>query len=111
MVYKSSVKDRARSAKWARDNRPRHRASIKARRRKLLAATRWYRQEHGCIDCGMDDVRTLQFDHVPGRGTKLFHIATAASNGQSLPALWREIQKCDVVCANCHSVRTYDRRE
>ena len=63
----------------------------------------------GCADCGYKahpDV--LQFDHVPERGTKLFQISTGM--GRSWTSILAEIAKCDVVCANCHILRTAVRR-
>ena len=47
----------------------------------------------------------MDFDHV--RGVKLFTIGDRS--GRSLEAILDEIAKCDVVCANCHRVRTQER--
>ena len=61
--------------------------------------------EHGCMDCGYNaHSAALDFDHV--RGDKMQNI----SRCQSMEALLIEIAKCDVVCANCHRVRTWNRR-
>lgn len=49
----------------------------------------------------------MQFDHA--RGLKDFDIAGGARY-VSLQRLEEELQKCDVVCANCHAERTYQRR-
>jgi hypothetical protein len=57
-----------------------------------------------CLDCGTTDTRVLEFDHV--RGEKLFNIGGIR---KGMKALEEEIAKCDVVCANCHRIRTYDR--
>lgn len=59
--------------------------------------------ELGCADCGYKGHHAgLDFDHV--RGDKEFDVATIVS----LPALYREMEKCDVVCARCHRIRTYN---
>tara|TARA_Y100001951_G_scaffold103700_1_gene113150 strand:+ start:1362 stop:1664 length:303 start_codon:yes stop_codon:yes gene_type:complete len=61
-----------------------------------------------CADCrGTFHIAAMQFDHV--RGEKKFNIGGATANSPSISTLKEEIAKCDVVCANCHSVRTYDR--
>jgi hypothetical protein len=61
----------------------------------------------GCADCGYKEhPEALDFDHV--RGEKLFNISMKAIG--SLKRLLAEIEKCDVVCANCHRVRTAQRR-
>ncbi len=62
--------------------------------------------ESGCVDCGYKDApESLDFDHV--RGEKLFSLATKP--GASLARLSAEIAKCEVVCANCHRIRTFNR--
>lgn len=49
----------------------------------------------------------MDFDHV--RGTKKFNISDAgAKNALEVIA---EIDKCDLVCANCHRIRTEERRK
>jgi cob(I)alamin adenosyltransferase len=51
----------------------------------------------------------MTFDHRPGT-EKLRDLATLAARG--LTGLFeRELGKCDLVCANCHAVRTFCRRE
>ena len=56
---------------------------------------------HPCADCGITDVRVLQFDHV--RGEKIFCVTAYGSH--SLDKLVEEIDKCEVRCANCHCIR------
>jgi len=64
--------------------------------------------DRGCADCGYKDhPAALDFDHVTGE--KLFEIGPAAT--RSWESIEAEIEKCEVVCANCHRIRTYNRRE
>lgn len=64
--------------------------------------------ERGCTDCGFrDHFAALQFDHLPEH-VKSFALNRPATS--SWATVQREIAKCDVVCANCHAVRTYERR-
>lgn len=66
-----------------------------------------YKLERGCVDCGyVGHPQALQFDHV--RGVKRFNIGSKVKLAWS--TLLDEIAKCDVVCANCHAVRTAERR-
>jgi hypothetical protein len=61
-----------------------------------------------CADCnGSFPYYVMDFDHV--RGEKQFILSEAANKMASLDAIEEEIAKCDVVCANCHRVRTYVR--
>jgi hypothetical protein len=51
----------------------------------------------------------MDFDHRPGE-KKLFAMGSAGVQVRvSLEGLLAEIAKCDVVCANCHRIRTYHR--
>jgi hypothetical protein len=66
-----------------------------------------YKLQSGCEDCGYKIHHcALDFDHRPGT-TKVRDIKKGSSFGWL--ELMDEIDKCDVVCANCHRVRTYTR--
>jgi hypothetical protein len=59
-----------------------------------------------CADCGGSYPHyVMDFDHV--RGQKICEISNIANRRLSLRKLQDEIAKCDLVCANCHRVRTY----
>lgn len=77
----------------------------KIRRDKTIKYLGKYLDNHPCVDCGEDDVRVLEFDHV--RGEKTEGIAQMLAWGWSWNKIDEEIQKCDVRCANCHRKRTY----
>lgn len=63
-----------------------------------------YKLKHGCVDCGYKaHPEALDFDHLPG-AVKSFTIGSAVR--KSKDELLAEIAKCEVVCANCHRVRT-----
>lgn len=49
----------------------------------------------------------MDFDHC--RGKKLSNINAMVRNGVSFDTLKKEIDKCDLVCANCHRNRTHSR--
>lgn len=62
-----------------------------------------------CTDCGHSfPAPTMEFDHVPGRGQKMFTLSRPPSGADAV-MIRREIAKCDVVCANCHRARTTER--
>jgi hypothetical protein len=63
---------------------------------------------HPCTDCGEDDPVVLEFDHL-GADTKCFDIGQALSY-RKWQSILDEIEKCEVVCANCHRRRTARRR-
>ncbi len=65
-----------------------------------------YFATHPCVDCGEDDPVVLEFDHLRD---KAFDIGGKLTS-QPWAAVLAEIEKCDVVCANCHRRRTSARR-
>lgn len=59
-----------------------------------------------CADCGVEyPTHVMQFDHV--RGVKLGLVSRMKD--WNIRRLTDEIAKCEVVCANCHSDRTFTR--
>jgi hypothetical protein len=61
-----------------------------------------------CADCGIKyHPWQMDFDHLNPR-LKAFVISQNMLT--SLSVLKREIEKCEVVCANCHRQRTHDRK-
>jgi hypothetical protein len=63
----------------------------------------------GCTDCGWAEwARGLDWDHA--RARKEHEISTLVNNRAPIELLIRETSKCDVVCANCHRIRTCRRR-
>lgn len=65
--------------------------------------------ERGCIDCGFNrHPAALHFDHRD-RNQKRFLIAQ--SRLYSFDTILSEIAKCDVRCANCHAIKTFDNKE
>ena len=66
-----------------------------------------YKELRGCADCGYnEDGRALQFDHLTE--DKSFDVARGHTRSNT--QIINEVRKCDVVCANCHAIRTSRRR-
>lgn len=64
--------------------------------------------KHPCVDCGEDDIRVLDFDHL-NPNDKRFNISDAHRHYQySIKKVNEEIAKCDVRCANCHRIRHWE---
>ena len=76
-------------------------------RRRMLTDKVWeYKSNSKCHDCGERNPIVLEFDHL---GDKSFNVSEMPTQGYSWERILQEIKKCDVVCANCHRIRTYDR--
>lgn len=64
-------------------------------------------KDRPCHDCGEKfPYWVMDFDH---KRDKKFSIGRAVAS-RSWSEIIEEINKCDLVCANCHRMRTYDRR-
>lgn len=81
----------------------------RARRKPRLDYVDALKLERGCADCGIrsDHPEIYDFDHLPGTEKKA-NIATLVTRGP-WDALLAEIAKCEVVCANCHRIRSKGR--
>ena len=102
-----------RSKLYYSDNREHHKAVIQKRNKKIRGSVRGKILEilnsNPCKDCGISDIRVLEFDHLP-QYEKFKDISTLMRHGYSWQKIKEEIDKCDIVCANCHKIRTYNRR-
>jgi hypothetical protein len=62
-----------------------------------------------CMDCGVKyPPYVMDFDHV--RGEKRADVSKL-TRGYSVDSIAAEIAKCDLVCSNCHRIRTYKRQQ
>ena len=58
-----------------------------------------------CEGCGESDPVVLEFDHIDPK-IKSFGIANGIRNGYSWDKIRSEIEKCRILCANCHKRHT-----
>ena len=89
------------------EQRGHHRARTNALKAKRVAEAQTYvlgvLSSRPCAECGAADPVVLEFDHV---GRKRADVATLVRRGVRLSVLAAEIDRCEVVCANCHRRRT-----
>ena len=110
MAWKTTpaeLKKRAQLRKWQQT--PNGKASCRRNARKRQQRWReWLntvKLERGCADCGYNaSPVALEFDHRDGT-PKRYNVG--AMNMMSKEKTLVEIAKCDVVCANCHAIRTH----
>jgi hypothetical protein len=82
------------------------------KRKRITDHVAWMRQlkSRPCVDCGgRFHPAAMSFDHLPGT-VKLLDIATLVRSGRIKMAK-AELAKCELVCANCHAIRTFERRQ
>jgi transcription elongation factor Elf1 len=71
------------------------------RRQRLRAWLFERKRELGCAECGADDASSLDFHH-PEDADKKMDVSTMVTYGYGRERLQREIDRCEVLCANCH---------
>lgn len=107
MPYKDPVDQAAACRRHYEKNRDVSRARTQKNRAALKA---WVDEQKRkpCMDCGGTfPTVCMDFDHRPGEG-KVGNISRLIANAGP-NAVRAEIAKCDLVCANCHRIRTASR--
>ena len=97
--------DRDRDASYAREHLPDF-AKWKAIR--VAELIEWVNEMKSkpCMDCGNTFPPVcMDFDHV--RGGKVMSITRMVHGASSRDRILEEIAKCDLVCSNCHRIRTW----
>lgn len=138
MPYKDK-RDKARNAKkWREENKDsiqKNKAEWYIRNREyLLSKAKTYREENAekvaqckkdwynrrrdivleikkaskCVRCGISDFRVLDFHHLVPED-KLFDISAGIVT-RTVEEIICEIEKCEILCANCHRIFHYEDR-
>lgn len=98
--------DNEKNREWYQNNKQRTITRVKHNNKKYAkAGQEWickYLETHPCVDCGESDIIVLQFDHIADDKAACVSEMIRARSIK----VQQEIEKCEVVCANCHSRRT-----
>ena len=93
------------------DAKEKHLKQVKERTEAARDAAREYVYQyllrHPCEICGEPDPRVLEFHHV---GAKDLAITRMVTGGWSIKRIQLEIDKCQVLCSNCHRRVTVEER-
>ena len=66
------------------------------------------KESNPCTDCGQYyPYYVMHFDHIY---EKTAPISDMSRSALSIERLQREIDGCELVCANCHAIRTHERK-
>ena len=76
----------------------------KIRRKETMDMVMEFLLKNPCVDCGESDPLVLTFDHV--RGKKEGNVSNLVHQRRSWTIVKKEIDKCEVRCANCHTRKT-----
>lgn len=95
------------ASQWYKKNSKTHMARVsKSRPVRFRELRKWYFNlllEKECIDCEEKRPPVLQFDHV---GKKYMAVSEMVRRGYSKEKILKEIEQCEVRCANCHAMKT-----
>jgi hypothetical protein len=105
----ASARDqRAYNVSYYARHRDQEIARVTRRQRATLEFLRQLRRRP-CADCGgVFSPWVLDFDHRDPT-KKAFNLMSGRAMLMSRSRLMGELEKCDIVCANCHAARTYRR--
>jgi hypothetical protein len=85
-------------------------AKAKKELHKTLEELHLYKEKNGCADCRNHFPHyVLEFDHKPEY--QKIDVVYRVLRTYGPEAAWAEVRKCDVLCANCHKIRTYQREQ
>jgi hypothetical protein len=109
--YQTWCKDcrRAYDALYHQRSRPRRLAQKRRKHDELVAWYRALKSSKPCADCGgIFHPAAMTFDHRPGVD-KVDDVSSMVQR-HNRALILAEIEKCELVCANCHAVRSFERR-
>lgn len=75
---------------------------MRDKRRKMVADLKVAR---GCRECGYNQHPEALHFHHRDPATKEFQIARAIGQATAMHKILAEIDKCDILCANCHAIQ------
>lgn len=110
MSYKDKEKQRQYQKEWyARQSQEKKRRLTeigKISRDKNKDKIKAIKESHPCYDCGeFYPHYVMDFDHLYGKLVNVSQIA----NWRGWKEIKKEIAKCELVCSNCHRIRTHTR--
>ena len=83
-------------------------AAVAARKASIRCYLAGIKLASGCVDCGFKShAEALDFDHV---GDKTITPSVMVTRGWSKERIDKELAQCEVRCANCHRIKTAERR-
>jgi len=112
MPYKNpevhKEKHKAYSAAHYQKTKEETKQRTKKKRSALRKEWKAFKATLSCTQCGFNHTAALDFHHKDP-STKTVSVNALVSNGQYALAM-KEVEKCVVLCANCHRIHHHDER-
>lgn len=101
MPYKNKEDQLACQRNWYKRNKEKEYKRIKKRRQEIKDWIRKYKETLSCEICNENHPATIDFHHHNPK-EKDFNISEAERKGMSKKKILEEINKCQILCSNCH---------
>lgn len=103
--------NKIKNNQWYKNNAEKHKKRIRktdALRRNIIDDFLDEAKNNPCTDCGIKyHPWVMEFDHI--KYDKISSIASMKTRKISIKKIKEEMDKCELVCANCHRMRTFNR--
>lgn len=96
----SKEKNREYQKKWYKENREKQYVRMERREAEIKKKLTEYKSNLKC-DCGENHPSCIDFHHIDPK-QKEISICKAVTNGWGWERIMKEIEKCKVLCSNCH---------
>lgn len=93
---------------YYRDNRDGILEKMKSVSDKACEFVKKTKKESGCKHCGITDHRVLHFHH---RDPSQKEFGIGSGGTRSISKIKREMEKCDILCANCHAILHHEEEQ
>lgn len=107
MAQKNKEKARENWRRWYYKNKAIHIARVRRHEKESRVKVRkWlddYKMLKTCSKCGFSHPKALDFHHVDPL-SKEESVSSAVTQGWSISRIKKEIEKCILLCANCHRI-------
>jgi 5-methylcytosine-specific restriction endonuclease McrA len=106
VAYRDIEQSRAAIRRHYYSNRQYYIDKAKRRKRGIRELVMLIKEIIPCADCGQNyPYYVMDFDHINNKTTNI----NALVERCSIEKLEEEMANCELVCSNCHRVRTYNR--
>lgn len=109
MAYKNPEDQKLYMAKWHQERKAERYAKKEERLQKNRAWLMEYRKTLTCEICGESHPACLDFHHRDA-SEKIKEVSWMIVRGWSMEKIQAEIEKCQVLCSNCHRKLHYQEK-
>lgn len=99
MPFKDPEKKREYRRKWYKENKISERNHVRRRKKEIKKWFHEFKSKLCCSKCGENHPAIIDFHHT---GKKENQVAQMVHWGYSIDKIKKELEKCQVLCANCH---------